>query len=48
MTNPRITNEVAVFIDLENLRYSLLNIYGEEPNFASIVEKAKNMAVLPL
>ncbi len=41
MTNLRVTNEVAVFIDLENLRYSLLNIYGEEPNFTSIVEKAK-------
>lgn len=33
--------EVAVFIDLENLRYSLLNLYGQEPDFASIVEKAK-------
>lgn len=33
--------EVAVFIDLENLRYSLLNLYGQEPNFIPIVEKAK-------
>lgn len=34
-------NEVAVFIDFENLRYSLLNLYGLEPDFQSIVEKAK-------
>ena len=33
--------EVAVFIDLENLRYSLLNLYGQEPSFIAIVEKAK-------
>ncbi len=37
-----ITNdEVAVFIDLENLRYSLLNLYGQEPTFPQIVDKAK-------
>jgi uncharacterized LabA/DUF88 family protein len=42
MTNHgTVKNEVAVFIDLENLRYSLLNLYGQEPNFQSIVEKAK-------
>jgi uncharacterized LabA/DUF88 family protein len=42
MTNQGVVrNEVAVFIDLENLRYSLLNLYGQEPNFQSIVEKAK-------
>jgi len=34
-------DEVAVFIDLENLRYSLLNLYGQEPSFTAIVEKAK-------
>ena len=33
--------EVAVFIDLENLRYSLLNLYGQEPSFSAVVEKAK-------
>lgn len=33
--------EVALFIDLENLRYSLLNIHGQEPNIRSLVEKAK-------
>lgn len=32
--------EVAVFIDLENLRYGLLNQYGQEPDFQSIVDKA--------
>lgn len=42
MTNQEtIRDEVAVFIDLENLRYSLLNLYGLEPDFQSIVEKAK-------
>lgn len=35
------TKEVAVFVDLENLRYSLLNLYGQEPNFLALVEKAK-------
>lgn len=34
-------SEVAVFIDLENLRYSLLNNHGMEPDFQAIVEKAK-------
>lgn len=33
--------KVAVFIDLENLRYSLLNLFGEEPDFKKLVEKAK-------
>jgi len=43
MANQEIVrDEVAVFIDLENLRYSLLNLYGQEPDFQSIVEKAKN------
>jgi len=42
MINQRlVSGEVAVFIDLENLRYSLLNLYGQEPNFQSVVEKAK-------
>jgi len=41
MTSQRVTNEVAVFIDLENLRYSLLNIFGQEPDFTKVVEKAK-------
>ena len=37
--NPR--KEVAVFVDLENLRYSPLNLHSEEPDFAALVEKAK-------
>jgi uncharacterized LabA/DUF88 family protein len=42
MGNPESgTKEVAVFVDLENLRYSLLNLYGQEPNFLALVEKAK-------
>jgi len=35
-----MTQEVAVFIDLENLRYSLLNLYGQEPNPKDLTEKA--------
>lgn len=34
-------DEVAMFIDLENLRYGLLNDYGQEPDFTLLVEKAK-------
>ena len=33
--------EVAVFIDFENLRYSLLNKHGLSPDFGHIVAKAK-------
>ena len=36
-----MSDEVAVFIDLENLRYGLLNQYGIEPDFNKIVEKAR-------
>jgi len=36
-----MSDEVAVFIDFENLRYGLLNNYGEEPNIMALVEKAK-------
>jgi len=36
-----VADEVAVFIDLENLRYGLLNNYGEEPDIPALVEKAK-------
>ncbi|MBM4447849.1 MAG: NYN domain-containing protein [Chloroflexi bacterium] len=34
-------DEVAMFIDFENLRYGLLNDYGQEPNFSYLVKKAK-------
>ena len=37
-----VMDEVAVFIDFENLRYGLLNDHGLEPNFREIVAKAKN------
>lgn len=36
-----MSEEVAMFIDLENLRYGLLNNYGQEPDFAYLVKKAK-------
>lgn len=41
MSEVIIPVEVAVFIDLENLRYSLLNMYGQEPDFQAVVLKAK-------
>ena len=36
-----MSDEVAVFIDFENLRYGLLNNFGQEPTFQPLVEKAK-------
>ncbi|MCX5890134.1 MAG: NYN domain-containing protein [Deltaproteobacteria bacterium] len=33
--------EVAVFIDFENLRYGLLNYHGIEPDLQALVEKAR-------
>ena len=33
--------EVAVFVDLENLRYSMLNLHGVEPDVGRIVEKIR-------
>jgi len=33
--------EVAVFIDCENLRYGLLNLHGTEPDLQALVEKAR-------
>ena len=33
--------EVAVFVDFENLRYGLLNNFGQEPDIHAIVDKAK-------
>ncbi len=34
-------DEVAVFIDVENIRYGLLNHHGIEPDFQAIVQKAQ-------
>jgi len=34
-------DEVAVFVDVENLRYGLLNQYGQEPDVNALVDKAK-------
>ncbi|HEV2173128.1 MAG TPA: NYN domain-containing protein [Nitrospira sp.] len=34
-------SDVVVLIDLENLRYGMLNNYGLEPNFLTLVEKAR-------
>src|SRR3990170_1283700 len=35
------SGQVALFIDVENIRYSLLNDYGAEPDFQSLMEKAR-------
>ena len=40
--------EAAVFIDLENLRYGMLNNFGQEPDISAIVEKAKEYGRLTL
>jgi uncharacterized LabA/DUF88 family protein len=36
-----MSEESALFIDFENIRYGLLNQFGQEPNFSVLVEKAK-------
>ncbi len=36
---PRV--EVAVFVDLENLRYSMLNLHGLEPDFKTLMDKVR-------
>lgn len=35
------TGEVGLFIDLENIRYSFLNVYQIEPNVSALIEKAR-------
>jgi len=35
------SGQVALFIDVENIRYSLLNDYGAEPDFQVLMEKAR-------
>lgn len=35
------TGEVGLFIDLENIRYSFLNVYQIEPNVSAFIEKAR-------
>jgi len=35
------SGEVGLFIDLENIRYSFLNVYHIEPDVASFIEKAR-------
>ena len=40
MTN-QSREEVAVFVDLENLRYSMLNLHGVEPDFNGLIEKIR-------
>ncbi len=35
------TGEVGLFIDLENIRYSYLNVYQIEPNISAFIEKAR-------
>jgi uncharacterized LabA/DUF88 family protein len=33
--------EVGLFIDFENIRYGMLNIYGQEPDVQALMEKAR-------
>lgn len=43
-----IGGDVAVFIDFENIRYSLRNIYGGEPDISALMDRARkygNIAV---
>lgn len=35
------TGEVGLFIDLENIRYSFLNVYQIEPNISTFIDKAR-------
>ena len=41
MQAPTPAGEVGLFIDLENIRYSFLNVYHIEPDVASFIEKAR-------
>jgi uncharacterized LabA/DUF88 family protein len=42
------TGEVALFIDLENIRYSYLNVYQIEPNVSAFIEKARKHGCVSL
>ena len=33
--------QIAVYLDLENIRYSMLNIYGQEPDFRQMMDKIR-------
>ena len=33
--------QVAVYLDLENIRYSMLNLYGMEPDFRQMLDKMR-------
>lgn len=41
MVDKEKENEVAMFVDFENLRYGMLNIHGDEPDIPSLVAKAR-------
>lgn len=40
--------EVALFIDFENIRYSLLNNYGQEPDPHKLIAKARKYGTVPV
>lgn len=40
--------EVALFIDFENVRYSLLNNYGQEPDPHKLIAKARKYGTVPV
>ena len=40
--------EVALFIDFENVRYSMLNNYGQEPDPHKLIAKARRYGTVPV
>ncbi|HZS91097.1 MAG TPA: NYN domain-containing protein [Chloroflexota bacterium] len=40
--------EVALFIDFENIRYSMLNNYGQEPDPHKLIAKARKYGTVPV
>lgn len=45
---PNQAIEAALFIDFENIRYSFLNYYGQEPDPQILISKARNYGVVPV
>ncbi len=43
-----VQGEVALFIDFENIRYSMLNNYGQEPDPHKLIAKARKYGNVPV
>ena len=37
----QVSRQVAVYLDLENIRYSMLNLHGMEPDFRQLLDKIR-------